>query len=133
MPTGCFSPLEQEIVCHADGSTFTVTVEGFNSCTGATTTLTFTASGGAVGEEMCVSLIVDDGGFCCVTELCLVVPDCSAALGDVDGDGVVGTSDALALLSAWGACDACDGCPTDLDGDCEVGVTDLLALLGNWT
>jgi photosystem II stability/assembly factor-like uncharacterized protein len=55
-------------------------------------------------------------------------------LGDIDGDGGVGITDFLALLSAWGACpDPCPpSCPADLDGDCMVGIIDLLILLGNW-
>lgn len=48
--------------------------------------------------------------------------------GDLDGDGVVGVSDLLQLLGAWGACD----CPEDLDDDGFVGVSDLLTLLANW-
>ncbi len=34
---------------------------------------------------------------------------------DLDGDGQVGITDLLILLSAWG-----------LDGDCTVGITDLV-------
>ena len=54
--------------------------------------------------------------------------------GDVDGDGVVGILDFLALLGAWGPCpDPCPpSCAADFDQDCAVGVTDLLILLGNW-
>ncbi len=53
-------------------------------------------------------------------------------LGDIDGDGAVGTSDLLLLLGAWGPCDNCGNCPEDLDGDCLIGTSDLLILLGNW-
>jgi ligand-binding sensor domain-containing protein len=55
-----------------------------------------------------------------------------ATPGDLDGDGVVGTIDFLALLSAWGPCADCGACPADLDGDCAVGITDFLILLANW-
>ncbi|MHC5015144.1 MAG: choice-of-anchor Q domain-containing protein [Planctomycetota bacterium] len=53
---------------------------------------------------------------------------------DLDGDGVVGITDFLALLAAWGACPGpCPpSCPADFDGDCTVGVTDFLRLLGEW-
>jgi hypothetical protein len=51
---------------------------------------------------------------------------------DLDGDGVVGVLDFLALLAAWGPCDDCGNCPADLDGDCQVGVNDFLILLANW-
>ena len=52
--------------------------------------------------------------------------------GDLDGDGMIGASDLLILLSSWGPCGDCDDCPADLDGDCAVGVADLLILLMNW-
>ena len=48
---------------------------------------------------------------------------------DLDGDGAVGVSDLLILLSAWGKN---PGHPADFNGDGTVGVSDLLALLGNW-
>jgi hypothetical protein len=51
--------------------------------------------------------------------------------GDVDGDGVVGFEDILAVLSAWGACPP--ECPEDLDGDGMVGFSDLLLVLGNFS
>ena len=52
--------------------------------------------------------------------------------GDLDGDGVVGTTDLLMLLGMWGVCQDCDACAADLDGDCIVGTIDLLMLLGAW-
>ena len=58
-------------------------------------------------------------------------PDTSV-LGDLDGDGAVGTSDLLVLLASWGPCADCDECDADLDGNCTVGVSDLLVLLLNW-
>jgi hypothetical protein len=63
-----------------------------------------------------------------------VVPGTAGILGDLDGDGVVGVSDFLALLAAFGPCpDPCPpACPADLDGDCTVGVTDFLILLANF-
>ena len=56
-------------------------------------------------------------------------------VGDLDGDGLVGITDFLTLLGAWGPCAApCPpSCPADLDGDCVVGITDFLILLGNWS
>jgi agmatine/peptidylarginine deiminase len=54
--------------------------------------------------------------------------------GDIDGDGIVGVLDFLALLAAWGPCpDPPADCPADLDGDGVVGVLDFLALLAAWT
>ena len=55
-----------------------------------------------------------------------------ANLGDIDGDEIVGITDFLDLLAAWGACaDAC--CLEDLDSDTFVGIIDFLLLLGNWS
>jgi hypothetical protein len=47
-------------------------------------------------------------------------------LGDLDGDGYVGPSDAALLLLDFGAC---GGCPSDLDGSGEVDLGDLSFLL----
>ncbi len=131
---GCLAVMSQEVVCHADGTTFTVTVEGLNACTGGTTQVTFTASGGAVGQELCFTALVNDGGFCCSTEICVTIPDCTPAAlpSDLDGDGIVGMVDFLALLAAWGSGSDCGTCPADFDGDCNVGINDFLILLGNW-
>ncbi len=52
--------------------------------------------------------------------------------GDLNGDGMVGTTDLLLLLGAWGRCDDCGDCAADLNGDCSVGSVDLIILLGNW-
>ncbi len=53
-------------------------------------------------------------------------------LGDIDGDGIVGIVDFLALLANWGPCEpGC--CLADLDLDGDVGCTDFTILLGNWT
>jgi hypothetical protein len=51
--------------------------------------------------------------------------------GDLDGDGVVGITDLLILLSDWGRCPP-GPCTSDLDRDGAVGITDLLILLANW-
>ncbi|MBT8484151.1 MAG: hypothetical protein HKO59_06205 [Phycisphaerales bacterium] len=50
--------------------------------------------------------------------------------GDVDGDGIVGFLDLLAVLSAWGPCAAC---PADLNGDGVVDFVDLLSVLAGWS
>ncbi len=60
------------------------------------------------------------------------VPDECQTIGDLNGDGVVGSADLVILLGAWGACDDCALCDPDLDGDCLVAGGDLLILLGNW-
>ncbi|MCH8824790.1 MAG: hypothetical protein IH984_14930 [Planctomycetes bacterium] len=53
---------------------------------------------------------------------------------DLDGDGVVGTSDLLILFANWGPCPPPEkgDCPADLDGDGIVGTSDLLELFANW-
>jgi hypothetical protein len=54
-------------------------------------------------------------------------------IGDLDGDGVVGVTDFLDMLAAWGPCpDPPEPCLSDLDNDGEVGVTDFLDLLAFW-
>ena len=49
--------------------------------------------------------------------------------GDVDGDGMIGFPDLLAVLAAWGPC---PGCPEDVDGNGAVAFEDLLAVLSSW-
>ncbi|MCH8343987.1 MAG: right-handed parallel beta-helix repeat-containing protein [Planctomycetes bacterium] len=49
---------------------------------------------------------------------------------DLNGDGVVGILDLLAVLAAWG--DARNNCLGDLDIDGDVGILDLLTLLAHW-
>ena len=59
----------------------------------------------------------------------LVATGSSATPGDVDGDGIVGVSDLLAIIAVWGPCQGCD---EDLTGDGYVNVTDLLEVIANW-
>ncbi len=137
----CFVVTNAQIDCHADGTAFTWTVQGTNTCTGASQMFNFTGSGAAAGEQVCFTLVVhdQDGAVCCTSELCIDAPDCSEAAlpADIDGDGAVQILDLLALLGAWGDCpvaiDPAGGCPADLDGDGMVGILDLLILLGNWS
>jgi hypothetical protein len=48
---------------------------------------------------------------------------------DIDGDGIIGFPDLLAVLGKWGVC---PGCPEDIDGDGIVGFDDLLEILAGW-
>ncbi len=48
---------------------------------------------------------------------------------DMNGDGMVGIFELLALFAAWGTD---PGGPPDFDGDGNVGITDLLALFAAW-
>jgi hypothetical protein len=134
-PGGCLTVTAESIVCHADGSTFTYTVQGTDQCTGGSSSYVFTASGGAPGQEMCFTALVSgDGGLCCTTQMCIIVPDCAELItpGDVNQDNVVGISDVMALLAEWGPCSDCSSCNADFDGDCDVGIGDLLVVLANW-
>jgi hypothetical protein len=48
---------------------------------------------------------------------------------DIDGDGIIGTTDLLAMIGAWGPC---SGCPEDIDGNGVVDTSDLLSLIAVW-
>jgi len=52
--------------------------------------------------------------------------DCPA---DLNGDGIVNSSDLLELLNSWGSC---PGCAADLNNDGVVNSSDLLELLNAW-
>jgi len=59
--------------------------------------------------------------------------DETGLIGDLNGDGIVDSSDLLLMLSAWGPCDPEAPCPADLTGDGNVTSADLLLLLSNWS
>ena len=63
-----------------------------------------------------------DNGGNTVSDEC--PPDCP----DVDGDGMVGVNDVLAVVAAWGS----DDPDADVNGDGIVGTDDLLAVIGAW-
>ncbi len=52
-----------------------------------------------------------------------------SCLWDLDGDGAIGITDLLRLLSAWGPNPGDDA---DFDNDGSVAITDLIELLGHW-
>ncbi len=59
----------------------------------------------------------------------------SQCQGDIDGDGVVGSSDLAALIGTWGPCPgpAIPGsCLADMNGDWVVGSPDLAEMIGLW-
>ncbi len=125
---GCLAIVSEAVTCGCDGTTFTYDVEALNPCTGDTQMFSFAGSGGAVGEDLCFTVMITG---CCSTQLCLPVPDCQPPC-DLNGDGIIGIDDFLAVLAAWGPCGDCDACPADFDGDCAVDVDDVLTLLANW-
>ena len=57
---------------------------------------------------------------------------CPLSPADITGDGIVGISDFLAVLAAWGACQPAAPCWQDVDCDGTIGVSDFLLVLANW-
>ncbi len=55
----------------------------------------------------------------------------AASRADVDGDGIVGIGDFLAMLGSWGPCPPTGNCGADLDCDGVVGIGDMLLLLSS--
>jgi hypothetical protein len=62
-------------------------------------------------------------------EMTVEVVEPSGIEGDVDGDGLVGVTDLLDVISDWGRCPCC---PTDLNDDGFVDVNELLNVISNW-
>ena len=118
--TGCPGTVANEIVCDNSACQFAWGVVSFNAAAGQTYLIRLTGWSSSEGNYT----------------LALSGPPCDpggSLLGDVDGDGIVGVLDFLALLNAWGPCpDPPDPCPADLDGNGFVDVVDFLTLLNNW-
>ena len=89
-------------------------------------------TGGLLTVDLAGSFIASSG-FLNGLQIRPVQTDVSPA--DLDGDGVVGLSDLLMVLTVWSDGHGCDGigpCP-DLDHDNTIGFGDVLVLLGEWT
>lgn len=71
-----------------------------------------------------------NGFFCFDTAFFIDASPVESPAADLDGDGGVGFSDLLILLSSWGACNRC---AADLDGNGSVDFQDLLTLLAAWS
>lgn len=55
------------------------------------------------------------------------------APGDVNGDGVVGIDDLLAVINGWGQCPpAPNFCAAEATGDQTVNIDDLLTVINHW-
>lgn len=52
---------------------------------------------------------------------------------DIDGDGIVGLTDLLIVLSNFGPCPPITDCPPDVDGDRLIGLSDILEILAAWS
>jgi hypothetical protein len=120
--TGCPGSVGNEIACDFDSCSILWPQVTFNATAGETYLIRVTGFGAAEIDFM----------------LTLSGPACDpggTVTGDVDGDGVVGILDLLALLGDWGPCSApCPpSCAADLDDDCTVGILDFLMLLANWS
>lgn len=59
-------------------------------------------------------------------------PPCIDCPGDLDGDGLIATTDILLFLSDFGCVPPPMPCPGDVDGDGATTISDLLLLLGNF-
>jgi hypothetical protein len=109
-----------QIACNGDG----------DDCAGYSSETTFNVTNGShylirVGgwsgsSEGTGMLIVDGPG-----EPCDTTPPCP---GDINTDGIVGVSDLLAVVEAWGQ----SGGSADIDQDGTVGIGDLLAIVEAW-
>jgi hypothetical protein len=56
-----------------------------------------------------------------------------ACPADINESGCVDTDDLLAVIGAWGDCDACTECAPDIDGlTCTVDVDDYLLVFASW-
>jgi hypothetical protein len=109
-----------QVACNGDGDW---------DCSGYSSETSFNATAGQqylirVGgwsdsSEGTGMLLVDGPGDCDAPS------DCT---GDLDDDGMVGVSDLLAVVDAWGQ----SGGDADIDGNGTVGIGDLLAIVDAW-
>ena len=61
-----------------------------------------------------------------------IVSPKAARQGDVNGDGLVNSSDLASLLVNWASYDPVGRADGDLDGDGDVDGSDLAVLLATW-
>lgn len=85
---------------------------------------------GQIAFDLWADPLVGNNGAPVVMDMSTLVLAGSPA--DVDGDGLVGITDLLLLLGAWGPCPPAGECPGDLDCDGLVGINDFLVLLASW-
>jgi len=62
-------------------------------------------------------------------ELFVGMTSACECIADISGDGIVGVTDLLSVIAAWGTCVSCDA---DLNGDGIVNVSDLLTVISLW-
>ena len=78
---------------------------------------------GDAGGEFVIS-VTDDG------EACGDATSCILCHSDVDGDGVVGVTDLVAVIQNWGC--VRPFCTGNVNGDNVVDVQDLLQVILDW-
>ena len=87
----------------------------------------FDSIAGTPGAGMAWDVLVDD------SLVVLRVVESTGIDEDLDGDGIVGFGDLIALLSAFGPCPGPGSpCDADFNGDGSVDFNDLLAILAAW-
>ncbi|MHC5113169.1 MAG: hypothetical protein ACYTGP_01915 [Planctomycetota bacterium] len=106
-----------------------------------TTTVTTNAAGDASWDHVLPATVADGWVVTATATLepvgatsefsACVAATGDAAPGDVNGDGVIGFADVLAVVGAWGPC--AGACPADVDGNGVVGFSDILMIVANWT
>jgi hypothetical protein len=80
--------------------------------------------------QLLLSAVADNATIMTAANLQIVAVADTLLPGDVDGDGVVGVNDLLAVIGAWGPC---QDCVEDLNNDGVVNVTDVLEVIANWS
>lgn len=91
----------------------------------------FTVNDLSDGLHLLTAFITDSDGNIAQASKGIQISVRDATTPDIDGDGIVGFSDLLELLAAFGPCG--DFCPADLDQDGMVGFSDILIVLAAWT
>ncbi len=88
--------------------------------------LSFVIDPGALGTPRNVTVDAGDGAGVGIAVFSVTGKSNPA---DLDGDGVVDSSDLAFLLAFWGPC---GGCEADIDGSGEVDSSDLAIVLASW-
>lgn len=118
--------------CDDDGTVMPKPIDLVTDVDGAETIITRydCASGGSLEFWEIVggrhALLLTDAGRSAIFDYFDAHPR-AACSADLDGDGRVGASDLVLLITSWGG-----GGAADLDGDGSVTVADLVLLIGAW-
>jgi hypothetical protein len=114
----------------------------YDSCTGCTTFDACNYDPGATIDngscEFATCAGCTDPGACNYDETASIddgsceAPPCNTCPGDLDGDGLIATTDILIFLSDFGCVPPPPDCPGDVNGDGSTNISDLLLLLGSF-